>query len=73
MESAVASRMAHQFLRPFDQNAEFFSNSDITDHFVFVSLNGIASGFNLTDATFDTGVLGVDHRQVGILWIEDED
>jgi hypothetical protein len=73
MESGVASRLAHQFLRHFDQDAQFFSNSDFADHFVFVSVNGIASGFNLTDATFDTGVLGVDHRQVGILWVEDED
>ena len=54
----------------FDEDAGFFTNSEFATHLVFINQNGWQP---LTEATFDSGVVAVDRRGVGILWVEDED
>lgn len=74
MDPATASAFAEEFLGQFDEEASFFTNSDFATHLVFINQNGFAAGWQpLTEATFDSGVVAVDRRRVGILWVEDED
>lgn len=64
MTHAQARALAHRFLASFGDGALFVTNGDLTRG---------GRWFPLTDATFDTGVIGISARRVGLLWVEDED
>jgi hypothetical protein len=73
MEGAAAAGFADEFLAFFEPDARFFTSAAFHEHQIFVDLYGIATSYPLTEATFDTGVVAVDRRSVGIVWAEDED
>jgi hypothetical protein len=62
---------AHAFLALFPgPGARFFTNGELgLSH----SLDKTGAWAPLTAATFDTGVVAVEGRKLGVFWVEDED
>jgi hypothetical protein len=52
----------------FPDNSQFFTNASFASNYT-----GISQWNSITKATFDTGVVIVNPRHIGILWVEDED
>ena len=63
----LAERLAHEFLSCFGADAVFLTNGTLG------RASGVRAWSPITDATFDTGVVAVSSRRVGLLWVEDED
>jgi hypothetical protein len=66
MTSDMAKSLAARFLECCGEGAAFLTNGSL-------ALTGTGAWSSLTDATFDTGIVGVSSRRVGLLWVEDED
>jgi hypothetical protein len=66
MTTEQAEDLARRFLNYFEEGATFVSNGTL-------AFPEGGAWFPLTDATFDTGVVGVAAGRVGLLWVEDED
>jgi hypothetical protein len=71
MEPAVADDLASAFLAHFDADARFFTNFTCLDP--TFGVGGNSQGWAVTEATSETGIIVVDQRRVGMLWVEDQD
>lgn len=72
-EPATADAFASDFLDLFDVDARFFTNDEFMHHQVFLRENGYAQGWPVTEETCETGIVAVDARTVGMIWVEDQD
>lgn len=71
MEISLARAAARSFFDQFAPTAKFFTNAEWrTGSGGLVEVN---SWNNITDATFDAGIVALDDLNIGIVWIEDED
>lgn len=61
-----ASKICVSFLELFSPDARFFTNGLFTDY-------GWSGWGSVANATFETGVIALDSRNIGILWCHDED
>jgi hypothetical protein len=61
-----AESLARRFVESCGEAAVFFTNGAL-------ALTGTGAWSPITDATFDSGVLGLSASRVGLLWVEDED
>jgi hypothetical protein len=67
MPRDVAEELARTFMGCFGEGATFVTNGTF-------ALDRTGGGWSaLTDATFDSGVIGVSSDRVGLIWVEDED
>jgi hypothetical protein len=62
----LARSLAVRFLDGCGERAAFLTNGSL-------GLSGTGQWSPLTDATFDTGIVGVAAKRVGLIWVEDED
>lgn len=71
MPNEQADELARDFCDQFQKGAKFLTNGSFektsSDEISLSSWNSI------TKATFDTGVLIIDEKSIGFLWVEDED
>lgn len=66
----LANMLSNYFLNKFLPDATYYTNGDFDEDDGFFSLRGWQP---ITDSTFDTGVLVIDKKNIGILWAEDND
>lgn len=67
-----ANEFAHHFIALFDhETARYFSNSGWDEHSPFGT--GMSYWTDLTDATFNSGIIVIDKNTIGVAWFEDED
>lgn len=66
MSEERARELATQFLELFAAEARYFTNGEFDK-------TGLRMWSGLTKATFDSGIIGLDSRHLGILWVQDED
>jgi hypothetical protein len=67
MKRDLAKELARRFIECFEDGAAFVTNGTF-------ALDRTGGGWSpLTDATFDSGVIGVSTERIGLLWVEDED
>ncbi|MBW4626543.1 MAG: hypothetical protein KME49_13840 [Brasilonema octagenarum HA4186-MV1] len=52
----------------FPEHCKFFTNASFRNNY-----SGISGWDSITKATFDTGIIVVSDRRIGILWVQDED
>lgn len=72
MPRTRADELAREFVSAQEPGAKFFSNADWSQYFD----RPIPSSFawdNLTESTFDAGVLAIGERLASCVWVEDED
>ena len=71
LTSEAAEGLAARFFRRFSADAVFLTNGTLG----LAHARGSGSGgwVPVSGATFDTGVVAVDRRRVGLVWVEDED
>ncbi len=73
MPLARAKQLAHEFVASHETEAKFLINADWSEY--FAPRQG-PYGFgwnNLTESTFDAGVVAVGQRYASCVWVEDED
>lgn len=70
MEAKRAHKLTDQFLTLFDDDSRHFTNSDFNPQRLDDTMKMWTA---ITKATFDTGIICVDNKRIGILWVEDED
>ena len=73
MSEAEAAALAEEFVGRFEEGATFYTNATFPPRTDPPSPGWAGSWDPLTEATFDTGIVAVDTRSAGLLWIEDED
>lgn len=61
-----ALKICASFLHLFRPDARFFTNGLFSQH-------GWSGWGRVANATFETGVIAIDSRNIGILWCHDED
>lgn len=61
-----ALKICGSFLNLFRADARFFTNGSFSHH-------GWSGRGRVAKATFETGVIGIDSTNIGILWCHDED
>jgi len=66
MAIEVAESLARRFVECCGEAAVFFTNGAL-------ALTGTGAWSPITDATFDSGIVGLSASRVGLLWVEDED
>ncbi|GGB44036.1 hypothetical protein [Fictibacillus barbaricus] len=66
----MANRLSSYFFDQFTPEAQFYTNGEFNEERGFFALG---SWISITNSVFDTGVLVVDQRKIGILWAEDND
>jgi hypothetical protein len=67
MKRDLAEELARRLIECFGDGAAFVTNGTF-------ALDRTGGGWSpLTDAAFDSGVIGVSAERVGMLWVEDED
>lgn len=66
--STKAAEVLAEILNFFPGDRQFFTNALFSDDY-----SEISSWDSITQATFDTGVVIVSDRKIGILWVKDED
>lgn len=66
----MAVQLSSYFVGQFTTDAQFYTNGEFHEERGFYALGSWTS---ITDSVFDTGVLVVDERKIGILWAEDND
>jgi hypothetical protein len=72
MTRSRADELAREFVSAQEPGAKFFSNADWSQYFD----RPIPSSFgwnNLTESTFDAGLLAIGERFASCVWVEDED
>jgi len=67
MQPEEAEILATAFIAFFGDDCRYYSNSSWEEG------TGLRTWSDFTDATFDSGVIAVDTKQIGIAWFEDED
>lgn len=67
-----AAQLASEFIESQLPETRFFVNADWTVYFYDAKSKGF-SWTNLTDATFDAGVVAISDRFASCIWAEDED
>lgn len=71
MTEEQASELASDFCNLFGNSAKFFTNGSFEES---LSNNLSLKSWNpITKAAFDTGILIIDEKSTGCLWVEDED
>jgi hypothetical protein len=68
MENAQARAITDRFLAMFTPQVAFFSNVRCA-----FGDSATRASTPLTTPTFDTGLIAIDGKRGGVLWIEDED
>jgi hypothetical protein len=71
MDREAAEDLARLFLAHFDADARFFTNFICLDP--TFGVGGNSEGWAVTEETAETGIIVVDQRRVGMLWVEDPD
>jgi hypothetical protein len=72
MSLEEAEELAERFLSYFSDTARYYSNSEWKKK-ESTGTHHLNSWDPLTDATFDSGLIIIDEKQIGITWFEDED
>ena len=74
MNPRRAEGLAREFLAFFDDHARFFTNYAVReDEKAVMDRRASYAWAPLTEATFDAGIVVVDARLMGMLWVADED
>jgi len=76
MSEQEARAAYDEFLSQFSADSSFFTNGKWEDGWTKSEGQGVSFGPSwepATDATFDGGVVVLDHSLCGVLWLEDED
>lgn len=75
MSIELAGELSAHFLDLFTTGARYFTNGTFyePDDQVAADVVHGASWHPITDATFDTGVICLDEKRIGIVWVQDED
>ncbi|QLE57471.1 hypothetical protein [Nostoc sp. TCL26-01] len=68
MSLSEAEAIFQKISNLFQDDCQFFTNATFVNNY-----SGISSWDSLTEATFDTGVVMLNHRQIGLLCVKDED
>ena len=63
----VAAELARQLVEVLEPGARWWTNGDVADRGNFAAWNP------LTEATFDSGVIGISETRTLIAWVMDED
>ncbi len=71
LELSAAERIATAFVDLFAPDARFFTNGTVQE--TSLGLRTRAWYGSVTSATFETGVVVVDARRIGLLYVADED
>ena len=76
LPETVVREVIQDFIGRFSLSAQFYTNGSWAEG--YRSAPNTTTSFGpewqpLTDATFDGGVLALDSKRSGLLWIEDED
>ncbi|WP_437989186.1 hypothetical protein [Sorangium sp. So ce145] len=71
LELALAERIASAFVELFEEQARFFTNGTVEETPLGLRTNAWYGSVTL--ATFETGVIAVDERRIGLLYLADED
>lgn len=71
IELTAAERIATAFVGIFSNDSRFFSNGTVEE--TSLGLRTRAWYGSVTRATFETGVVAVDERRIGLLYLADED
>jgi hypothetical protein len=66
MAIELAKGLARRYVECCGEGAVFVTNGTL-------ALTTEGGWLPLTDATFDTGVVGISRSRVGLLWVEGED
>jgi hypothetical protein len=66
MAIELAESLAQRFVECCGEGVVFFTNGAL-------ALTGTGAWSPITDATFDSGIVGLSSSRVGLLWVEDED
>lgn len=71
MEIGLARSTMRSFFDLFSASARYYSNAEFRpESGGFVSIGSYQS---ITNATFDSGIVGIDDKHISFIWIEDED
>ncbi|NMG22250.1 hypothetical protein [Brasilonema bromeliae] len=68
MSLEEAEKIVVKLFQIFPGNCKFFTNALFRNNY-----SGISAWDSITKATFDTGIIVVSERRIGILWVQDED
>ncbi|BCL38191.1 hypothetical protein [Nostoc sp. MS1] len=68
MSTGKAEEISTKMLNFFQNPCKFFTNAVFTDNY-----SAMSAWDSLTESTFDTGVIIVSTKMIGILWVKDED
>lgn len=68
MSLEEAEEFANKVFNFFTGGCKFFTNALFVDNY-----SALGTWDSLTKATFDTGVVILGDRQIGIVWVKDED
>ena len=71
VELSVGERIATAFVELFAESARFFTNGTVEE--TPLGLRTRAWYGSVTLATFETGVVAVDERRIGLFYLADED
>lgn len=66
MSAQRACQLTEQFLVLFEDGTQYYTNGEF-------DANGLRMWSGISDATFDTGIVCIDTKHIGILWVQDED
>ncbi|MGH2416096.1 MAG: hypothetical protein ACRDEA_20880 [Microcystaceae cyanobacterium] len=68
MTSQEAEKIVIKLFSFFPTDCKFFTNALFTNNY-----SGMSTWDSITKATFDTGIMLISDRRIGILWVKDED
>lgn len=72
MSRSRADELAQEFISTQEPRAKFFSNADWSQYFDRPRPSSFTWD-NLTESTFDAGVLAIGEQLASCVWVEDED
>ena len=73
LREPAAAALADDFLARFEETAMFYTNATFPPRTNPPRPDWAGSWDPVTDATFDTGIVALDAKTVGLMWFEDED
>ena len=74
MEAPIATVLSEQFMaKSFSNTSQFFTNATWAIAGPERGRERIREFQPATNSTFDTGIVGIDDKQIGMIWVQDED
>ena len=77
MDESLARTLAELFVKKhFSEDTRFFTNKHPeNEKFAEKDFDDISlvSWMPVTNSTFDAGIIGINSKQIGMLWVQDED